>query len=57
MLRLVSSGGAAVAVHEDIGKLNHEFGYAADGDVIAALTTCVPLHWSGSDPGWFESFA
>ena len=57
VLRRVSPGGAAVAVYEDIGKLNHEFGYAADGDVIAALTTSVPLHWSGSDPGWFESFA
>lgn len=57
VLRRVSSGGAAVAVYEDIGKLNHEFGYAADGDVIAALTTCMPPHWSGSDPGWFESFA
>jgi len=46
-----------VAVYEDIGKGNHEFGYAADGDVVAALITCVPRHWSGSDPSWFESFA
>ena len=57
VLRRVSTGGAAVAVYEDIGKGNHEFGYAADGDVVAALITCVPQHWSGSDPSWFESFA
>jgi len=57
VLRRVSSAGVAVAVYEDIGKSNHQFGYAADGDVIAALITSAPTHWSGSDPGWFESFA
>jgi hypothetical protein len=57
VLRRVSSGGEAVALHADIGKLNHEFGYAADGDVIATLTTSVPPHWSGSDPGRFGPLA
>lgn len=58
VLRRVSvGGGEAVALHQDIGKLNHEFVYAADGDVIAVLVTCVPLLWSGSDPGRFDSLA
>lgn len=46
-----------MALHWDIGKFNHEFGYAADGDVIAALVTSVPASWSGSDPGCFDSLA
>ncbi len=46
-----------MALAQDIGKLNHEFGYAADGDVIAALVTSVPLSWSGSDPDRFGSLA
>jgi hypothetical protein len=55
LCRVSAGGGEAVALHQDIGKLNHEFGYAADGDVIAALVTSVPLSWSGSDPGRFDS--
>ena len=58
VLRRVSAdGGEAVALHWDIGKFNHEFGYAADGDVIAALVTTAPLSWSGSDPDCFGSLA
>jgi hypothetical protein len=58
VLRRVSAGGgAAVALHWDIGKFNHQFGYAADGDVIAALVTTVPVSWSGSDPDCFDSLA
>ena len=58
VLRRVSAGGGeAVALHWDIGKFNHEFGYAADGDVIAALVTGVPPSWSGSDPDCFGSLA
>jgi len=56
VLRRVSAGGGtAVALHWDIGKLNHEFVYAVDGDVIAALVTSMPVSWSGSDPDWFGS--
>jgi hypothetical protein len=50
VLRRVSAGAEAVAVYQDIGKLNHELGYAADGDVVSAVLTTVPPHWSGSDP-------
>lgn len=57
VLRRVSAGGEAVALHNDMGKGNHEFGYAADGEIIAALTTSVPLYWSGSDPARFEPLA
>jgi Family of unknown function (DUF6461) len=57
VLRRLSDGGEAVALHKDIGKGNHQFGYAADGDIIAALTTTIPLHWSGSDPARFEPLA
>jgi hypothetical protein len=58
VLRRVSAGGGeAVALHQDIGKSNHQFGYAADGDVISALVTSVPASWSGSDPDRFGSLA
>lgn len=58
VLRRVSAGGGeAVALHQDIGKLNHGLGYAADGDVIAALVTSMPPSWSGSDPDRFGSLA
>jgi Family of unknown function (DUF6461) len=58
VLRRVSAGGGeAVALHQDIGKSNHQFGYAADGDVISALVTSVPVSWSGSDPDRFGSLA
>lgn len=54
VLRRVSAdGGEAVALHQDIGK----FSYAADGDVISALVTSVPVSWSGSDPDRFGSLA
>jgi hypothetical protein len=50
VLRRVSAGAEAVAVYQDIGKLNHEFAYAADGDVVATLITSIPPHWRGSNP-------
>lgn len=50
-LRRLSVGAEAVALYQDIGKLNHELGYAADGDVVSAVTTTVPPYWSGRDPG------
>lgn len=55
--RLSAGGGEAVALHEDIGKLNHQFAHAADGVVITALTTSVPPHWRGSQPDRLEPVA
>jgi hypothetical protein len=49
LLRL-SVGTEAVVVFEDIGKLNHEFAHAVDGEVITAVTTCVPPSWGGTQP-------
>jgi hypothetical protein len=49
LLRL-SAGTEAVVVFEDIGKLNHEFAHAVDGEVITAVTTCVPPSWAGTQP-------
>ena len=51
VLRRVSAGGGeAVALHEDIGKLNHEFAHAVDGEIVTAVTTSVPAHWRGTQP-------
>lgn len=51
LCRRLSAGGAeAVALYHDIGKLNHELVHAFDGEVVTAVTTSVPPHWSGSDP-------
>jgi hypothetical protein len=56
VLRRVSAGGGeVVALYWEIGKFNHEFRYAADGDVIAALDMCPPPSWSGSDPDQFRA--
>lgn len=55
--RLSAGGGEAVALYEDIGKLNHEFAHAADGVVITALTTSVPPRWRGSQPDRLEPVA
>lgn len=58
VLRRVSAdGGEAVALFQDIGKLNHEFAHAADGVVVTALTTSVPPHWRGSQPERLEPVA
>ncbi len=57
VLRRASAGGEAVAVSTDIGKLNHTYGYAVAGDVVATLMTCVPLSWGGSGPGRLEPLA
>jgi uncharacterized protein DUF6461 len=50
VLRTVSAATEAVTLHQDIGKLNHEFAHAAYGEVVSAVTTSVPPHWWGSDP-------
>jgi hypothetical protein len=49
LLRL-SVGTEAVVVFEEIGKLNHEFAHAVDGEIITAVTTCVPPSWRGTQP-------
>lgn len=53
VLRRVSAGTEAVSVYNDIGKAQHQFGYAADGDVVTTLTMSVPWHWQGSEPDRF----
>jgi len=50
VLRRVSVAAEAVSIYQDIGKQNHEFAHAADGEVISAVTTSVPARWWGSDP-------
>jgi hypothetical protein len=51
VLRRVSAGdGEAVALYQDIGKLNHEFAHAADGEIITAVSTSAPPNWGGSQP-------
>jgi hypothetical protein len=57
VLRRVSAGIEAVAIYNDIGKLNHEFAHACDGEVITALTTSIPPHWRGSEPDRLRSLA
>jgi len=57
VLRRVSAGIEAVAIYNDIGKLNHEFAHACDGEVITALTTSIPPYWRGSEPDRLRSLA
>jgi hypothetical protein len=49
LLRL-SAGTEVVVVYEDIGKGNHEFAHAVDGEVITAVTTTAPPSWGGTQP-------
>ena len=50
VLRNVSAATEAVMLYQDVGKLDHEFAHAADGEVVSAVTTLWPPHWWGSDP-------
>ena len=50
VLRRVSVAAEAVSIYQDIGKQNHEFAHAADGEVVSAVTTSVPPRWWGGDP-------
>jgi len=50
VLRRVSVAAEAVSIYQDIGKQNHEFAHAANGEVVSAVTTSVPARWWGSDP-------
>jgi hypothetical protein len=57
VLRRVSARTEAVAIYNDIGKGNDEFAHAFNGEVVTALTTTMPPHWWGSDPGRLRSLA
>lgn len=57
VLRRISVGAEAVSIYQDIGKLNHEFGYAWDGEVVATLVTSVPRYWRGSRPDYLLPLA
>jgi hypothetical protein len=50
VLPRLSAGTEAVVVFEEIGKLNHELAHAVDGEVITAVTTCMPPSWGGTQP-------
>jgi hypothetical protein len=50
VLRRLSAGTEAVAIHEDIGKGNHQLTHAVDGEIITAVTTSVPPSWGGTQP-------
>ena len=57
VLRAASVHGEAVAIYQDIGKLNHEFAHAAGGQIVSAVSTTVPPRWSGGDPGRLRPLA
>jgi hypothetical protein len=57
VLSRLSAGTEVVAIYEDIGKLNHEFAHAADGEIISAVTTVMPPSWGGTQPGRLRSLA
>jgi hypothetical protein len=58
VLRRVSAGGGeVVALHQDIGKLNHEFAHAVDGEIVTAVTTSRPAYWRGTQPERLQSLA
>lgn len=50
VLRRVSAGTEAVVIYQELGKGNHEFAHAVDGEIITAVTTSMPPHWRGSQP-------
>jgi hypothetical protein len=50
VLQRVSRAGEAVVVFQEIGKGNHEFAHAFNGEIMAAVTTSVPPSWGGQDP-------
>jgi hypothetical protein len=46
----LSAGTEVVVFYEDIGKGNHEFAHAVDGEVITAVMTTVPPSGGGTQP-------
>ena len=57
VLRRLSAGTEAVAIHEDIGKGNHQLTHAVDGEIITAVTTSVPPSWGGTQPDHLRPLA
>lgn len=50
VLRRLSAGTEAIAIYKDIGKGNHEFAHAADGEIISSVITSAPPRWGGTQP-------
>jgi hypothetical protein len=57
VLRRMPAGSEAVSVYYDIGKYQHEFGYAVGGEVVATLWAGWPRGGGGSDPQRFRPAA
>lgn len=57
VLRRLSARTEAVAIYNDIGKGNHEFAHAFNGEVITALMTSMPPSWGGSEAERMRSLA
>jgi uncharacterized protein DUF6461 len=57
VLRRVSADTETVAIYNDIGKGNNEFAHALNGEIVTAVTTSIPPHWRGSEPGRLRSLA
>lgn len=50
LCRVSVGGGEAVALYQEIGKLNHEFVHAYNGEIVTAVTASIPPFWRGSQP-------
>lgn len=50
LCRVSAGGGEAVALHQEIGKGNHEFVHAYNGEIVTAVTASIPPFWRGSQP-------
>jgi hypothetical protein len=46
----LSAGTEVVSIYEDIGKGNHEFAHAVDGEIITRVITSAPPNWGGTQP-------
>lgn len=57
VLRRVSNGTETVTIFQEIGKLNHEFAHASNGEIITAVTTSVPPWWRGTRPDRLKALA
>jgi hypothetical protein len=45
VLRRLSAAGEAIALYQDIGEGDHEFAYAAGGDIVGGVVTTEPPDW------------
>lgn len=57
VLNRVSAGGEAVAVHGAGYGIHHQFAYAADGNLVAAVDALSIGRWEGSDAERFRGLA